>query len=289
MKKREIWLLQFLNNFFKIGNFLRIKKDLKNYQYGEGLLGLAKTFEDQIFPVENNDLVPYFYNDNIFFKDASQLSTNISSENLSSSLSIFDSVLATIPESAIVAEAEFRLAEIHYRIIEDFDKALLLYKSSLNKSPLKTLKEKNILRIADVFKSKADFNSSIKFLDSTYNIHITPEIKNKLIEMHLFSGNPDTSLFLINESFKTILPDNIYFNDLMELRDFINHFYTNADEKGKEGFIAFLKSENLQKIILDSHLLNVAQRAASIVKNHDLPFFYVALRAASILKSLDLL
>ena len=52
------------------------------------------------------------------------------------------------------------------------------------------------------------------------------EIKNKLIEMHLFSGNPDTSLFLINESFKTILPDNIYFNDLMELRDFINHFYT---------------------------------------------------------------
>ena len=83
--------------------------------------------------------------------------------------------------------------------------------------------------------SITDISSSIKFLDSTYNIHITPEIKNKLIEMHLFSGNPDTSLFLINESFKTTLPDNIYFNDLMELRDFINHFYTNADEKGKEG------------------------------------------------------
>ena len=224
-----------------------LKKDLKDHQYGEGLLGLAKTFEDQIFPIEDNDLVPYFYNNNIFFKDATQLSTNISSENLASSLSIYDSVLVTIPESAIVAEAEFRLAEIQYRIIEDFDKALLLYKSSLNKSPSKTLKEKNILRIADVFKSKADFNSSIKFLDSTYNTHITPEIKNKLIEMHLFSGNPDTSLFLINESFKTILPNNIYFNDLMELRDFINHFYTNVDKKGKDGFITFLKSESLLK------------------------------------------
>ena len=224
-----------------------LRKNLKDYQYGEGLLGLAKSFEDQIFSMENNDLVPYFYNDNIFFKDATQLFTNISSENLASSLSIYDSVLVTIPESAIVAEAEFRLAEIHYRIIEDFDKALLLYKSSLKKSPSKTLKEKNILRIADVFKSKADFNSSIKFLDSSYNIHIAPEIKNKLIEMHLFSGNPDTSLFLINESFKTILPDNIYFNDLMELRDFINHFYTNADEKDKKGFIDFLKSESLLK------------------------------------------
>ena len=246
-----------------------LKKDLKDYQYGEGLLGLAKTFEDQIFPVENNDLVPYFYNDNIFFKDATQLSTNISSENLASSLSIYDSVLVTIPESAIVAEAEFRLAEIQYRIIEDFDKALLLYKSSLNKSPSKTLKEKNILRIADVFKSKADFNSSIKFLDSTYNIHITPEIKNKLIEMHLFSGNPDTSLFLINESFKTILPDNIYFNDLMELRDFINHFYTNADEKGKEGFIDFLKSESLlkQRKVFEANQLLVHIKSSNNSKN----------------------
>ena len=262
-----------------------LKKDLKNYQYGEGLLGLAKTFEDQIFPVENNDLVPYFYNDNIFFKDATQLSTNISSENLASSLSIYDSVLVTIPESAIVAEAEFRLAEIQYRIIEDFDKALSLYKSSLNKSPSKTLKEKNILRIADVFKSKADFNSSIKFLDSTYNIHLTPEIKNKLIEMHLFSGNPDTSLFLINESFKTILPDNIYFNDLMELRDFINHFYTNADEKGKEGFIDFLKSESLlkQRKVFEANQLLVHIKSSNNSKNIA-PL--LSLRRAIILKRL---
>ena len=262
-----------------------LRKNLKDYQYGEGLLGLAKTFEDQIFPVENNDLVPYFYNDNIFFKDATQLFTNVSSENLSSSLSIYDSVLVTIPESAIVAEAEFRLAEIHYRIIEDFDKALLLYKSSLNKSPSKTLKEKNILRIADVFKSKADFNSSIKFLDSTYNIHITPEIKNKLIEMHLFSGNPDTSLFLINESFKTILPDNIYFNDLMELRDFINHFYTNADEKGKEGFIAFLKSESLlkQRKVVEANQLLAHIKSSN---NNKIISPLLSLRKAIILKRL---
>ena len=262
-----------------------LKKDLKNYQYGEGLLGLAKTFEDQIFPLESNDLIPYFYNDNIFFKDATQLSTNISSENLASSLSIYDSVLVTIPESAIVAEAEFRLAEIQYRIIEDFDKALFLYKSSLNKSPSKILKEKNIIRIADVFKSKADFNSSIKFLDSTYSFYPTPEIKNKLIEMHLFSGNPDTSLFLINESFKTILPDDIYFNDLMELRDFINHFYTNVDEKGKEGFIAFLKSESLlkQRKVFEANQLLVYVKSTNSSKTID-PL--LSLRRAIILKRL---
>ena len=42
-----------------------LKNNLKGYQYGEGLLGLAKTFEDQILPTESNDLIPYFYNDNI--------------------------------------------------------------------------------------------------------------------------------------------------------------------------------------------------------------------------------
>ena len=47
---------------------LLLRRDLKDYQYGEGLLGLAKTFEDQIFPVENNDLVPYFYNDYWYIK-----------------------------------------------------------------------------------------------------------------------------------------------------------------------------------------------------------------------------
>ena len=224
-----------------------LKKDLKDFQYGEGLLGLAKTFEDQIFPLESNDLIPYFYNDNIFFKNTSQLSTNISSKNLASSLSIYDSVLTVIPNSDIVAEAEFRLAEIQYRIIEDFDKALILYKSSLSKSSSEILKKKNIVRIADVFKSKADFISSIGFLDSTYSIYETPEVKNKLIEIHLFSGNPDTSLTLINESFKSLAPNDKHFNDLMELRDFINHFYVKVDEKGKKGFIDFLKSESLLK------------------------------------------
>ena len=43
-----------------------LKKDLKSYQYGEALLGLAKTFEDQISPIKTKDIIPYFYGENIF-------------------------------------------------------------------------------------------------------------------------------------------------------------------------------------------------------------------------------
>ncbi len=224
-----------------------LKKDLKAYQYGEGLLGLAKTFEDQIFPIEKNDIIPFFYNDNVFFEDAFQLYTNISSENLAYSLSIYDSVLTSIPESAIACEAEFRLAEIQYRVMEDFDKALNLYKSSLSKCRSKTLKKQNILRIADVHLARGDFISSIKFLDSSYSTHKLPEIKNKLIEMYLFSGSPDTALTMINNAFKTIIPTDKYFNDLMELRDFVNHYYVKIDAEGKEVFKNYLRSESLLK------------------------------------------
>ena len=89
-----------------------LKQNLKGYQLGQALLGLAKTYEDQISPIEKNDIIPYFYNDNLFFEDAFQVYSKISPINLQSSLSIYDSILVSIPESALITEAQFRLAEI---------------------------------------------------------------------------------------------------------------------------------------------------------------------------------
>ena len=265
---------------------LTLKNNLIDYQYGEGLLGLAKTFEDQIFPVESKDLIPYFYNDNIFFEDAFQLSTNISSENLTSSLLIYDSVLTSIPKSSLAAEAEFRLAEIQYRVVEDFDKAYILYNSALSKMLTKTLKQQAILRIADVLRAKGDFTASISFLDSIYNTHQTLEIKNKLVEMHLFSGKPDTALIMIDEIFLTIMPTNKYFNDLMELRDIINFYYVKVDEKNKEGFISYLKSESLLK---QRKISEANQLLKNIIKQNEGQkiFPLLSLRRAIILTKLD--
>jgi len=224
-----------------------LKKDLKGYQLGEALLGLAKTFEDQISPIEKNDLIPFFYNDNLFFEDAFQVYSKISPSNLQSSLSIYDSVLVSIPESSLITEAQFRLAEIQYRIIEDFDKASNLYIAALSENPPLELKKKIILRIGDVLLAKGDYIKSISFLDSIYTIYKIPEIKNKLVEMHLFSGNPDTALSMINDIFLTLSPINNTFNDLMEIRDIINHYYIESDQNSKNAFKKFLKSEFLLK------------------------------------------
>ena len=266
--------LDFSNNLRIEGSYslsakayqVALKKDLRGYQLGEALLGLAKTFEDQISPIEKNDIIPFFYNDNLFFEDAFQIYSKISPSNLQSSLSIYDSVLVSIPESALITEAQFRLAEIQYRIIEDFDKASNLYITALSENPPIELKKKIILRVGDVLLAKGDFNKSISFLDSIYTIYKIPEIKNKLVETYLFSGNPDTALSIIDEIFLTLTPTNNTFNDLMEIRDIINHYYINSDENGKNAFKDFLKSEFLLK---QRKIAEASQLLDYIIKNND--------------------
>ena len=262
-----------------------LKQDLIGYQVGESLLGLAKTFEDQISPIEEKDIIPFFYNDNIFFEDAFQLYSKISPENLQSSLAIYDSILVSIPESSLITEAQFRLAEIQYRIIGDFDKSSTLYMTALSQNPPIELAKKIVLRIGDVLLAKGNFNETISFLDSIYSVYKMPEVKNKLVETYLFSGRPDTVLTIINEIFTTINPTNNTFNDLMEVRDIINHYYSEVDEISKTAFIEFLKSEYLLK---QGKISEASQLLDYIIKNNkDLELVpLISLRRAIVLMRL---
>ena len=262
-----------------------LKQDLRGYQVGESLLGLAKTFEDQISPIEEKDIIPFFYNDNMFFEDAFQLYSKISPENLQSSLAIYDSILVSIPESSLITEAQFRLAEIQYRIIGDFDKSSNLYMTALSQNPPIELAKKIVLRIGDVLLAKGNFNETISFLDSIYSVYKMPEVKNKLVETYLFSGRPDTVLTIINEIFTTINPTNNTFNDLMEVRDIINHYYSEVDEISKKAFIEFLKSEYLLK---QGKISEASQLLDYIIKNNkDLELVpLISLRRAIVLMRL---
>ena len=262
-----------------------LKQDLRGYQVGESLLGLAKTFEDQISPIEEKDIIPFFYNDNMFFEDAFQLYSKISPENLQSSLAIYDSILVSIPESSLITEAQFRLAEIQYRIIGDFDKSSTLYMTALSQNPPIELAKKIVLRIGDVLLAKGNFNETISFLDSIYSVYKMPEVKNKLVETYLFSGKPDTVLTIINEIFTTINPTNNTFNDLMEVRDIINHYYSEVDEISKTAFIEFLKSEYLLK---QGKISEASQLLDYIIKNNkDLELVpLISLRRAIVLMRL---
>jgi hypothetical protein len=59
-----------------------------------------------------------------------------------------------------LAEAYFRLAEIKYRILHDFDQAYNLLHKAMQNKPDKRLRLKIVLRIADVLMAKGQSKES---------------------------------------------------------------------------------------------------------------------------------
>ena len=243
--------LTFAKNLRKEGSYslandayqFALQQRLRPQATGQALLGLAKTFEDQIIPIEKRDIIPYFFDNNLFFKDPFQVYSSISPKHLESSLNLYDSILVSLPKSSLIAEAHFRLAEIQYRIVQDFDKALKTYKTALRQKPKPDLHKRIILRIGDVLLAKGNAAEAIAFLDSMYHWQKMAVIRHKLIQIHLFSGNPDTALTMLNSIISTIPPLDKSFNDVMELQDILSYHFQRVNHQGKDAFEAFLRAE----------------------------------------------
>ena len=210
----------------------------------KALLGLAKTFEDQILPFNENFLISFFYDDNIFFKYPFASANSISIENLKASLSLYDSLTTSIKNPALLTEVYFRLGEVQFRILHDFDKALTLYKMALKGSTKKSLTSSIKLRIADTFIAKGNPEKAKKFILDSKHEFFSSEMQERIILTDLFTKNPDEVLSLIDTILVDIGPKGLLFNDLMELKTILNKYNLN-DENNKFSIQHFLKSEFL--------------------------------------------
>ena len=222
-------------------NFILGLKINSNFA-GKALLGLAQTFEDQIFPVNDSHIIPYFFDNNLFFEDPFQVNSIISPEYLESSISLYDSLLVSLPKSPLLAEAYFRLGEIKYRILQDFDQAYELLHKAIQNKPDKKLRLKITLRIADVLIAKGKSEDALEFLEFQLKRHPVPDIEQKKILIHFLTNDPDSTIEIVQSSFVTLNPIDPSFNDLMELKNILTQYYDN-DPKSKSAFLHFLKSE----------------------------------------------
>ncbi len=209
---------------------------------GKALLGLAQTFEDQITAIEESNLIPYFFDQNIFFEDPFGIYTPISSENLKTSLSIYDSLLTSPITSPIIAEAYFRLGEIQYKILQDFDQAYYLLNKAFNSKPKKVLKSKIILRIADVLLATGQKEEAMSFLKEEMKKNPSSDIILKNLLVQFLTNDPGLTLKMVDSSFFELNPTEPSFNDLMELKTFLTKYYGNSDIE-KSAFTYFQKSE----------------------------------------------
>jgi len=247
-----------LNEWLTFANDLRKERQYKHsinaYNYilekkidgnfaGKVLLGLAQTFEDQIVPANEQDLIPYFFDNNIFFEDPFQIYSSISRDHLSSSLELYDSMLVSLKKSPLLAEAYFKLGEIKYRILQDFDQAYILFNRALKNNPDKKLRLKIILRISDVLIARGQSKEALGFLKRQLIKNPIPSIELKKILVHFLIDDPDSTIQIVNESMFNISPLDGSFNDLMELKNFLTKYYSTNDED-KVAFTHFLKAEH---------------------------------------------
>ena len=260
-RKKKEWSFLVKNNtneWFEFANELRKESQfdyaIKSYNHiikesfspnvsGKALLGLAKTFEDQIIPAEEDYLIPYFYDNNLFFKDPYGVYSRISTDNLSSSIALYDSMLVTLDRSPLIAEAFFKLGEIQYRMLQDFDKAYVLFSKAMKNKPNKVIKLNTILRIADVLIARGELDEAKSFLARQLKSNQIPTIELKRILVHFLDDDPDTTLNMVNAALLKLTPVNPFFNDIMELKNLINKYY-DSNQQNRSAFIHFIKAEN---------------------------------------------
>ncbi|MEC9376558.1 MAG: tetratricopeptide repeat protein [Candidatus Neomarinimicrobiota bacterium] len=210
---------------------------------GKALLGLAQTFKDQIVPEGKTHLIPYFFDQNVYFENPFQVNSSISPKHLQSSLALYDSLLVSLPKSSLLAEAYFRLGEIQYRILQDFDQANALFRSALRNKPDKTIKIETLQRIVDVLIAKGNTAYALEFLDKQMTKNNSPKLEQKRILVHFLTNNPDSTLNLVNDSFMSMNPIDPSFNDLMELKNILTQYHENTSKSLQNEFLHFQNSE----------------------------------------------
>ncbi|MFL3006430.1 MAG: tetratricopeptide repeat protein [Candidatus Neomarinimicrobiota bacterium] len=205
------------------------------------LLGLGKTFDDQITTKKTMFLIPYFYDNNMFFKDPFQVYSSISTKHLESSLNLYDSLLVSLKKPSFLSEAYYRLGDIQYRILQDFDKAYYLLNKSMNYKPGKKTKLKIINKTSDVLIAMGQTREALSFLQKQQKIEPLKTINEKIILIQFLTNSPDSILYNIELSLNNLELSDPSFNDLMELKNLIAKYYSEPSDYSS--FKYFQKSE----------------------------------------------
>jgi len=234
---------------------------------GEALLGLGKTYEDQLLPNIRNNLLVVFYPDNLFFKNEFLQISSRSRESLEKTFELYKRVLQELPASSFSPKAHFRLGEIQFKITRDFDGARASYLSALASRPDNNLRQNILLRIGDTFIAEGNLiaaRNHFKVQHRNNNNSISP-FTMKEIHLTFLTGTIDTAKTVLDSVIVNSLPNDKYFNDLMELQDIIAQHYTFGSETDKEALLQYSITE---RFLQQYKLVEAAEMLAFIRENY---------------------
>ena len=233
----------------------------------KALLGLADAFEKEMLAEQNYSPFDYFYRDNFFFVPEYITGVGAGDYYIGRAFSIYDSVIVNLPKSTYTAKALFRLAELRFRILHDFDGAERLYADAL-KSGLDTeTRNQCIVRQADLLIARGELKEAQLYIRKNRVKYEGHAVEKPLALRYLlglyYQGEMDSLLNYSSDVLGLLGIGDPYFNDVLELQNFTEQFLSGSENKNAVS--DFLKSELL---IRESKLSEAREVLSYLLENY---------------------
>ncbi|MCH7938713.1 MAG: tetratricopeptide repeat protein [Candidatus Marinimicrobia bacterium] len=145
-------------------------------------------------------------------------------EPLRQAMALYDSLVSTWHNP----RARLQLAGIKYRILDDFDGALLDLQAALSSRQARAIQTEIYLRMVDVLVARGDLGAAERALQDGLKRAKTKEqltqVELKTVELLFLSGHRDSLGVHVGGLLATIGPADPAFNDLLELAGLVGRF-----------------------------------------------------------------
>ena len=211
---------------------------------GKILLGLGKSYEDQIIRSKSKLKFVKWFPENNFFNNQFIQSPDIDNAPLANSLEHYQSVLALLPNSNSTARVHYRLAQMQSRIMRDYEGAKSSFETALKTNPSNELKKLIFFDLGNLLIFSGRYDEAANY----FKPELGEKVNNRTIgyiNSLLYDVKMDSVIAYLDSTILTIDPNHKYFNDLFEIHDVIVNYYVDGTRDDKEAFKLFFIAESL--------------------------------------------
>ena len=211
---------------------------------GKILLGLGKSYEDQIIRSKSKLKFVKWFPENNFFNNQFIQSPDIDNAPLANSLEHYQSVLALLPNSNSTARVHYRLAQMQSRIMRDYEGAKSSFETALKTNPSNELKNLIFFDLGNLLIFSGRYEEAANY----FKPELGEKVSNRTIgyiNSLLYDVKMDSVIAYLDSTILTIDPNHKYFNDLFEIHDVIVNYYIDGTRDDKEAFKLFFIAESL--------------------------------------------
>ena len=211
---------------------------------GKILLGLGKSYEDQIIRSKSKLKFVKWFPENNFFNNQFIQSPDIDNAPLVNSLEHYQSVLALLPNSNSTARVHYRLAQMQSRIMRDYEGAKSSFQTALKTNPSNELKNLIYFDLGNLLIFSGRYEEAANY----FKPELGEKVSNRTIgyiNSLLYDVKMDSVIAYLDSTILTIDPNHKYFNDLFEIHDVIVNYYVDGTRDDKEAFKLFFIAESL--------------------------------------------